>query len=100
MSSQSLTDRLALVAYRNQSRNDAVPHIVVDTGICNSSCPHRGTTYACPAKCYFLDEKGIVQFQFEDCIECGTCLFVCDQGAVEWRYPDPEKGRGVNWSLG
>ena len=100
MSDRSLTEQLALVSYRNQARSDAMPHIVVNTTICNTSCPHRGTTYACPARCYYHDENGTVQFQFEDCIECGTCLFVCDQGAVDWHYPDPERGRGVNWSLG
>jgi len=47
-----------------------------------------------------MDEAGSVRFQFEDCIECGTCLYACDQGAVEWKNPDPEAGRGVNWNYG
>ncbi len=88
------------MAYRNQGRVEARPHIDVDTSICNSTCPHKCTTYVCPANCYTISDIGGVVFQFEDCIECGTCLYACDQGAVAWRYPDPEKGRGVNWSLG
>jgi ferredoxin like protein len=96
----SLSERLGLVSYRNQGRSDLQAHIVVDTDICNSRCPHKGTTYLCPAKCYTLDDDGLVHFQFEDCIECGTCMYVCDQGAVDWQYPDPESGSGVNYSFG
>jgi ferredoxin like protein len=94
-----LSERLGLVGYRNQGRSDAVPHITVDTNVC-SKCPHHGTLHTCPARCYTLDADGQVKFEFEDCIECGTCLYVCDQGAVTWKYPDPERGRGVNWALG
>jgi ferredoxin like protein len=98
--SLTISERLGKVAYRNQARSDSAPHILVDTGICNSVCPHKCTTYVCPANCYTLDEEGSVHFQFEDCIECGTCLYACDQGAVTWRYPDPESGRGVNYNFG
>lgn len=96
----SISERLGTVAYRNQGRTEARPHIEVDTTICNSKCPHKCTTYVCPANCYTIDDNGRVQFQFEDCIECGTCMYACDQGAVTWRNPDPESGRGVNWQLG
>jgi ferredoxin like protein len=54
----------------------------------------------CPADCYKIDENGEVYFQVEDCIECGTCLYACDQGAVSWEYLDPEEGRGVAWNYG
>ena len=96
----TLPQRLGLVNYRNQGRSDPKAHIEVDTTICNSVCPHHCTTYVCPANCYTKDEAGRVHFQFEDCIECGACLHACDQGAVTWRYPDPERGRGVTWNLG
>jgi ferredoxin like protein len=96
----TIAERLGTVNYRNQDRRDARPHILVDTNICNTRCPHKATTYVCPANCYTLDEAGLVHFQFEDCIECGTCMYACDQGAVSWHYPDPELGRGVNWNYG
>jgi len=96
----TLTERLGLVAYRNQSRAEARPHIDVETDICNTTCPHKCTTWVCPANCYTQDDEGVVRFQFEDCIECGTCLYACDQGAVTWRFPDPGSGRGVNWNFG
>ncbi len=96
----TISERLGLVNYRNQARSEIKPHIVVDTDICNNRCPHKGTTYACPARCYTIDDLGCVHFQVEDCIECGTCMYACDQGAVRWGYPDPETGRGVNWNYG
>ena len=52
----SIAERLGKVAYRNQGRAEAKPHILVDTAICNSVCPHKCTTYVCPANCYTLDE--------------------------------------------
>jgi len=96
----SLPERLGLVSYRNQAKSDIKPHIRVDTDICNSTCPHKCTTYVCPANCYTKDEQGKVHFQVEDCIECGTCMYACDQGAVSWEFPDPEIGRGVTWNYG
>lgn len=100
MSRTSIAERLGKVRFVNQARTDAKPHILVDTDICNSGCPHQCTTYVCPANCYVKDEGGKVHFQFEDCIECGTCMYACDQGAVSWNYPDPEEGRGVAWVFG
>jgi ferredoxin like protein len=100
MKKMSIAERLGLVSYVNQGISEAKPHILVETDICNSVCDHKCTTYVCPANCYTLDEVGKVHFQFEDCIECGTCMYACDKGAVEWHYPDPESGRGVKWNFG
>lgn len=100
MKKLSIAERLGTVSYLNQEKKEAKPHITVNTDICNTECGHQGTTYTCPANCYTKDEEGKVHFQFEDCIECGTCMFVCDQGAVSWEYPDPEAGRGVKWKFG
>ena len=65
-SGRSLAERLGLVGYRNQSRSEIKPHIVVDTDICNSTCPHKCTTWICPANCYTMDENQKVHFQVED----------------------------------
>ncbi|MEX2640991.1 MAG: 4Fe-4S binding protein [Balneolales bacterium] len=100
MKKLTIAERLGTVSYLNQEKKEARPHIRVNTDICNTECGHKGTTYTCPANCYTLDSEGRVRFQFEDCIECGTCMFVCDQGAVNWEYPDPETGRGVKWKFG
>lgn len=100
MKNLNTSERLGLVNFLNQEITEPKPHIEVNTDICNTECDHKGTTYTCPANCYTLDELGKVHFQFEDCIECGTCMFVCDKNAVSWNYPDPEKGRGVHWNYG
>jgi ferredoxin like protein len=31
------------------------------------------------------------------CLECGTCLLVCDKGALDWNYP--KGGFGVRFRL-
>ncbi len=100
MKKLSIAERLGMVNYLNQGKTEAKPHILVDTDICNTECGHKATTRVCPANCYTLDEVGKVHFQFEDCIECGTCMYACDKGAVTWEYPDPEIGRGVKWNFG
>ena len=87
MKPMTIAERLGTVAYRNQGRSQAKAHIEVDTAICNSRCPHKCTTYVCPANCYTLDEEGQVHFQFEDCIECGACAAECPVEAI---YPDDE----------
>lgn len=89
----SIKDRLITVK-NNISKK---PHIVVNEEICNTSCPHKATTYVCPAVCFELID-GKMRFQYEDCIECGTCLHACDQGAVSWNFPD--SGHGVSFRLG
>jgi len=100
MKQLTISERLGLVRYRNQSKTKAKAHIEVKTDICNTACQHKCTTLVCPANCYTLDEMQQVHFQFEDCIECGTCMYACDQGAVKWNYPDPEIGRGIDWNFG
>jgi ferredoxin like protein len=100
MKKLSIAERLGKVNYLNQGKTEAKAHIKVNTDICNTECGHKATTRVCPANCYTLDEVGKVHFQFEDCIECGTCMYACDKGAVSWEYPDPEIGRGVKWNFG
>ena len=96
----SIAERLGKVAFRNQGRADAQDHIEVDADSSHSTGQPQCTAYESPATRDTLDEANQVHFQFEDCIECGTCMYACDQGAVKWSYPDPELGRGVNWNLG
>lgn len=58
-------------------------------------CHHQACTSACPAQCYILDlEKGVT-FNYQNCLECGTCYVICDQGALIWGYP--AGGYGVSY---
>ena len=72
------------------------PHITVDDAIC-AKCPHHFCIMACPAQCYTL-QNGKLLFNYEDCVECGTCSVACDQGSVTWHYP--KAGKGVVYKQG
>lgn len=72
-------------------------HIRVDKDICRK-CSHRACTFSCPARCYQWNEgRETLDFAYEGCLECGTCLMVCDLGAIEWDYP--KGGFGVRFRL-
>lgn len=82
-----------LVSYRIHP--DA--HIRLDRGICQG-CTHRACTFVCPAACYEWNEtRQRVDFAYESCLECGTCLVVCDREALDWNYP--AGGHGVRFRL-
>jgi ferredoxin like protein len=72
-----------LVSYRLHDQ----PHIVLDQSRC-LQCDHHACTHSCPARCYeWSAERARVEFAYEACVECGTCLAVCDRGALDWHYP-------------
>lgn len=76
---------------------DEEPHIKVRLDVC-TDCTHRACTYICPARCYeWNEQKGRLSFAHEACLECGSCLIVCDRGAIEWEYP--AAGFGVRYRL-
>jgi ferredoxin like protein len=84
---------LDLVSYRVHSQ----PHIVLDRERCRT-CSVRACTFVCPAGCYEWNaERQQVDFAYEACLECGTCLLVCDKKALDWRYPDG--GFGVRFRM-
>ena len=53
--------------------------------------------YGCPAGCFSL-ANGVMQFQYEDCVECGTCDIMCTPGSVKWN--NPRGGFGVKYRYG
>jgi ferredoxin like protein len=72
-----------LTSYRVHSE----PHIRLDRERCRP-CSHRACTFACPARCFeWSQARGRVEFAYETCLECGTCLAICDKGALDWHYP-------------
>ena len=78
-------------------RIDHEPHIIVNREACRS-CLHRSCTFTCPVNCYEWNEKRErIDFAYESCLECGTCLIVCDKGAITWNYP--RGGYGVRYRL-
>ncbi len=76
---------------------DGEAHIRVNNETCRQ-CSHRACTFVCPARCYEWNEgKERIDFAYEACLECGTCLVVCESNALEWRYP--KNGRGVRYRM-
>ncbi len=86
-------DLFDLVSYRVHPE----AHIRLERERCRG-CSHRACTFACPARCYtYSEEREQVDFAYEACLECGTCLLVCDRDALSWSYP--VGGCGVRFRL-
>jgi ferredoxin like protein len=86
-------DLFELVSYRVHPE----AHITVNREVC-ASCDHRACAFVCPARCYLWnEERERIDFAYEPCLECGTCLLVCDKGALVWNYP--KGGFGVRYRL-
>ncbi len=64
---------------------DKAPHIQVNFDLCKN-CSTKPCILGCPAQCFKFN-NGKFNFQFEDCIECGTCKILCSKNAIEWNYP-------------
>lgn len=76
---------------------DSEAHIRINQTACQG-CLHKSCTFSCPARCYQWNrERNRIDFAYEPCLECGTCLLICDQGALEWNYP--RGGFGVLFRL-
>lgn len=89
----SIEERLALVVFNV----DEEPHIIVDTSKCDK-CDLKPCLYVCPANLYTLDENNKIQFNYEGCLECGSCRIVCPLEAVRWNHP--RGGFGVQFRYG
>jgi ferredoxin like protein len=88
----SIENRLYLVP----SEVDRERHIQVRLDDC-STCIGRDCTRVCPAQCYVLAD-GRVEFNYEGCLECGSCRIACDAQAIDWKYP--RGGFGIHLRYG
>lgn len=75
-------------------RLDREAHIRVYYEKCGK-CLHRACLTACPAQCYLPQPENGVVFNYEGCLECGTCYLICDQGALKWSFP--RGGCGISY---
>lgn len=92
----SLEDKLGKNVFKIDTQS---AHIVVDHGICRQRCKLRPCLYVCPAKLYtYQNEKDEVFVDYEGCLECGTCMIVCEEEALSWHYP--AAGYGVQYRFG
>ncbi len=82
-------DRMATTEFRIPP----TPHITIDGDTCRG-CTTRACVHACPAQLFVPTADGGILFNYEQCVECGTCYLVCNnEGAITWNYP--EGGAGV-----
>ena len=90
MSAASIAERLATIHFTV----DESPHIVVDGDRCRQCGDHPCVNF-CPAKCFTPNASGGIDYYYVGCVECGTCLILCDRDAVSWNYP--KGGCGVSY---
>jgi ferredoxin like protein len=87
-------EKIALDAFRQDERE----HIRLDAAKCRA-CGDRICIRTCPGHLYTLvGETGEVKVEWSGCLECGSCLAVCPNGAVDWSYP--RGGCGVRYRHG
>jgi ferredoxin like protein len=91
---ESVKARLGLDVYKVDSRT----HIEIDHERCRALCAPKYCTFVCPAEVYTLGDDGLVQVEYDGCLECGTCLIACLAEALTWRYP--RAGFGVQYRFG
>jgi ferredoxin like protein len=90
MTAPSITERLSTVAFTV----DETPHIRVDAGRCGECGGHPCLNF-CPARCFTPNDQGAVDYYYVGCLECGTCLLLCEREAVAWSYP--RGGCGISY---
>ncbi|MBQ6392664.1 MAG: 4Fe-4S dicluster domain-containing protein [Eubacterium sp.] len=54
---------------------------------------------ACPAQLYRLDEGGKLSFNYEGCLECGTCRVLAHDNVLK-KWDHPMGGMGVEFRMG
>jgi ferredoxin like protein len=92
-SKTSIEKKLSLNVYKL----DKEAHIKVDVAKCRK-CVGKYCLYVCPANLFTRDENGDIKFDFEGCLECGTCLIACKECGIDWNYP--KGGFGVQYRFG
>ena len=84
----NVQEKLDLIRFRL----DKETHIIIDREKC-AICEGRPCLFACPAALFTLSGDEILH-SYEGCLECGTCYVVCEQDAIDWRYPKGGYGVG------
>jgi ferredoxin like protein len=76
---------------------DKEAHITVEKELC-SRCTGKPCLSACPAENYtWNDDNDSLVFNYEGCLECGTCRFICPLDAITWSYPRGSFGVAYRW---
>ena len=51
----------------------------------------------CLAECFEIVEKRAKIRSLELCMECGSCWYVCSDGAIDFSWPKGGTGFRTNW---
>lgn len=89
-----IKNKIGVTTWKTDAHERA--HITIDIGICGK-CPHQLCIAGCPTECFKIYD-GKMTFQYEDCVECGACDVMCDQGSVKWT--NPRGTYGVTYTRG
>lgn len=76
----------------NVFKLDKESHIEINTTVCRERCRIKPCLHICPANLYTQDDAGDIKVDFEGCLECGSCIIVCAEGALKWKYPKASQG--------
>ncbi len=89
-------NRMSAVNFRINKKE---AHITVKKELCSGGeCWHKPCLKVCPAGNYTWDEGGNkLIFNYEGCLECGTCRLICPLDAVDWSYPKGGSGVVYLW---
>ncbi len=72
--------------------DNSYKHIEINED-CTDEELKRRVVLACPAKLYSINENGVFKFNYEGCLECGTCRVLAGGRAVKsWNHPNGEMG--------
>jgi ferredoxin like protein len=93
MTPLSLAEKLALNKFEV---HEGEPHILIHQELCKA-CQSKGCLMACPAGLY-SEQNGEIIVEWAGCLECGTCRIVCENEAIEWKYP--QGGFGIIYRQG
>ncbi|MDR2355385.1 MAG: 4Fe-4S dicluster domain-containing protein [Clostridiales Family XIII bacterium] len=88
MAAMRVDDKLGFVRFKVDEQGS---HIIVNED-CEDEKEMRLLAKACPAGLYSYEE-GKLSFNYEGCLECGTCRVLSGGGLIEhWNYPRGAKG--------
>ena len=79
--------------------NEKKPHITIDQKHLTQD-QIKTLLAACPATLYRLSPGGELLFDFESCLECGTCRVICQSSPLGLKWNYPETGCGVFYRQG
>ncbi|MDR2018010.1 MAG: 4Fe-4S dicluster domain-containing protein [Syntrophobacterales bacterium] len=83
-----IDEKLAIDAFKT----DKESHIIINHTIC-FGCVLSPCLFVCPAHLYSRNEENNeIMVEYAGCLECGTCLIACAEGALAWSYPKGEYG--------